>query len=49
MSGALPPETALQDLPAWLRPLATAARTVDASALSRFLPPGDGSGRASAV
>jgi 8-oxo-dGTP pyrophosphatase MutT (NUDIX family) len=40
---------ALADLPAWLRPLATAARSVRAEELSRFLPPDDGSGRASAV
>jgi 8-oxo-dGTP pyrophosphatase MutT (NUDIX family) len=33
----------------WLRPLAIAARTVSAAELSRFLPPADGSGRASAV
>ena len=49
MSDGLPPAPSLDELPPWLRPLATAARTVDASALSRFLPPGDGSGRASAV
>jgi 8-oxo-dGTP pyrophosphatase MutT (NUDIX family) len=32
-----------------LRPLAEKAREIDGSALSRFLPPDDGSGRASAV
>jgi 8-oxo-dGTP pyrophosphatase MutT (NUDIX family) len=37
------------ELPTWLRPLATASRDLDASDLSRFLPPEDGSGRASAV
>lgn len=36
-------------LPDWFRPLAAAARDLDASDLSRFLPPEDGSGRASAV
>jgi 8-oxo-dGTP pyrophosphatase MutT (NUDIX family) len=39
----------LDELPTWLRPLARAARSVEAGALSRFLPPSDGSGRASAV
>jgi 8-oxo-dGTP pyrophosphatase MutT (NUDIX family) len=39
----------LEDLPEWLRPLAHAARTVQAADLSRFVPPTDGSGRASAV
>jgi 8-oxo-dGTP pyrophosphatase MutT (NUDIX family) len=39
----------LEDLPEWLRPLANAARTVQAADLSRFVPPTDGSGRASAV
>ena len=39
----------IHHLPPWLRPLATAARSVTASDLSRFLPPPDGSGRASAV
>lgn len=37
------------DLPDWLQPLVRAAATTDASDLSRFLPPEDGSGRASAV
>ena len=37
------------ELPGWLRPLATRARQIDGSDLSRFLPPDDGSGRASAV
>ena len=36
-------------MPDWLRPLATAARTVRAEQLSRFVPPADGSGRRSAV
>lgn len=36
-------------LPDWFRPLAAAARDLDASDLTRFLPPEDGSGRASAV
>jgi 8-oxo-dGTP pyrophosphatase MutT (NUDIX family) len=36
------------DLPLWLRPLAAAVRTVDASDLSRFQPPSEG-GRPSAV
>jgi 8-oxo-dGTP pyrophosphatase MutT (NUDIX family) len=35
--------------PAWLSPLVAAAQRVDAAELSRFLPPEDGSGRASAV
>ena len=39
----------LDELPDWLRPLAQAARTVSAEDLSRFVPPDDGSGRASAV
>jgi 8-oxo-dGTP pyrophosphatase MutT (NUDIX family) len=39
----------LDELPTWLHPLATAARSVTAGDLSRFLPPEDGSGRASAV
>ena len=38
-----------RDLPEWLQPLATAVETVDPKALSRFLPPEDGSGRESAV
>jgi 8-oxo-dGTP pyrophosphatase MutT (NUDIX family) len=37
------------DVPDWLAPLARAARRIDASHLSRFLPPEDGTGRASAV
>jgi 8-oxo-dGTP pyrophosphatase MutT (NUDIX family) len=39
----------VSDLPEWLRPLATAVRNVRAEDMSRFLPPDDGSGRASAV
>jgi len=35
--------------PPWLRPLVEAVRTVRAEQLSRFVPPGDGSGRHSAV
>jgi 8-oxo-dGTP pyrophosphatase MutT (NUDIX family) len=37
------------DLPTWLQPLAAKARDIDASDLSRFPPPVDGSGRQSAV
>lgn len=37
------------EVPPWLRPLAAAARDVVPGELSRFLPPEDGSGRASAV
>jgi 8-oxo-dGTP pyrophosphatase MutT (NUDIX family) len=37
------------DLPEWLRTLAERAATIDGGDLSRFLPPDDGSGRASAV
>jgi 8-oxo-dGTP pyrophosphatase MutT (NUDIX family) len=37
------------DLPAWLQPLATRAREIEGTDLSRFLPPADGSGRQSAV
>ncbi|MBN9620593.1 MAG: CoA pyrophosphatase, partial [Actinobacteria bacterium] len=37
------------ELPEWLRPLATKAQEIDGTDLSRFLPPDDGSGRASAV
>lgn len=37
------------DLPDWLRQLAGAARGILGADLSRFLPPDDGSGRASAV
>lgn len=37
-----------EDLPAWLRPVADAARTVRPEQLSRFLPPAEG-GRQSAV
>jgi 8-oxo-dGTP pyrophosphatase MutT (NUDIX family) len=36
-------------LPPWLRPLEQAARTMKAEDLSAFLPPDDGSARASAV
>ncbi len=39
----------MTDLPTWLQPLAAKARDIDASDLSRFPPPGDGSGRQSAV
>ncbi|HEV7193765.1 MAG TPA: CoA pyrophosphatase [Jatrophihabitantaceae bacterium] len=39
----------LGEVPAWLRPLAAAARQLRPGELSRFLPPEDGSGRASAV
>ncbi|MEP7180257.1 MAG: NUDIX domain-containing protein [Pseudonocardiales bacterium] len=42
-------QRALGALPEWLRPLAAAARSVEPGDLSRFLPPDDGSGRASAV
>jgi 8-oxo-dGTP pyrophosphatase MutT (NUDIX family) len=42
-------EIPLDELPEWLRPLTAAARTVAPEQLSRFLPPPDGSGRASAV
>ncbi|MFN2560724.1 MAG: CoA pyrophosphatase [Jatrophihabitans sp.] len=41
--------TEADELPAWLRPLAERAVEIDGSDLSRFLPPDDGSGRASAV
>ena len=37
------------ELPDWLRPLADTLRHVRAEDMSRFLPPDDGSGRASAV
>jgi 8-oxo-dGTP pyrophosphatase MutT (NUDIX family) len=40
---------AIAELPGWLQPLAAKARDIDASDLSRFPPPDDGSGRASAV
>jgi 8-oxo-dGTP pyrophosphatase MutT (NUDIX family) len=39
----------IDDVPGWLRPLAEKASSLDGSDLSRFLPPDDGSGRASAV
>lgn len=39
----------MTDVPGWLQPLATAARTVQPGDMSRFLPPEDGSGRPSAV
>jgi 8-oxo-dGTP pyrophosphatase MutT (NUDIX family) len=39
----------MTEVPDWLRPLANKAREIDGSDLSRFLPPDDGSGRASAV
>ncbi|WP_227025536.1 NUDIX hydrolase [Streptomyces tsukubensis] len=38
-----------EGLPAWLDPVARAARTVRGEELSRFLPPASGSGRQSAV
>jgi 8-oxo-dGTP pyrophosphatase MutT (NUDIX family) len=38
-----------EPLPEWLRTLAAKAAELDGSDLSRFLPPDDGSGRASAV
>jgi 8-oxo-dGTP pyrophosphatase MutT (NUDIX family) len=44
-----PPQADPAALPEWLRPLALAARTVQAAELARFLPPDDGTGRASAV
>jgi 8-oxo-dGTP pyrophosphatase MutT (NUDIX family) len=37
------------ELPQWLRPLAVAARVLEPAEMSMFLPPEDGSGRASAV
>jgi 8-oxo-dGTP pyrophosphatase MutT (NUDIX family) len=37
------------DIPTWLEPLAAAAGSISGLDLSRFLPPDDGSGRASAV
>jgi len=39
----------MTELPEWLRPLAERAAAIDATDLSRFLPPDDGSGRESAV
>lgn len=39
----------MADLPVWLQPLADKAFQIDGGDLSRFLPPDDGSGRASAV
>ncbi len=39
----------MTELPDWLTPLADKARDIDGRDLSRFLPPDDGSGRASAV
>ncbi|MDP9118314.1 MAG: CoA pyrophosphatase [Actinomycetota bacterium] len=45
----IPSSASAADLPEWLRPLAQAASSVDPRELSRFLPPEDGSGRASAV
>lgn len=38
-----------EGLPAWLEPVLRAARTVEPTQLSRFLPPEDGAGRQSAV
>jgi 8-oxo-dGTP pyrophosphatase MutT (NUDIX family) len=43
------PEPELRVLPEWLQPLAAAARGLQPGDLSSFLPPDDGSGRASAV
>jgi 8-oxo-dGTP pyrophosphatase MutT (NUDIX family) len=43
------PEGSDEPLPPWLTPLAVAASDVRPEDLSRFLPPDDGSGRASAV
>ncbi|WP_375493441.1 NUDIX hydrolase [uncultured Jatrophihabitans sp.] len=42
-------EIVTDELPEWLRQLATQARDLDPTQLSRFLPPADGSGRQSAV
>jgi 8-oxo-dGTP pyrophosphatase MutT (NUDIX family) len=39
----------IDELPEWFRPLASVARDIDDSDLSRFPVPDDGSGRASAV
>lgn len=39
----------VEQLPEWFQPLATAARDVDATVLSRFVPPEGGDGRESAV
>jgi 8-oxo-dGTP pyrophosphatase MutT (NUDIX family) len=39
----------IEELPPWLRQLAAAARAADVAMFSRFLPPDDGTGRASAV
>lgn len=43
------PEPELSALPNWLRPLAAAAHDLGPGDLSPFVPPEDGSGRASAV
>jgi 8-oxo-dGTP pyrophosphatase MutT (NUDIX family) len=43
------PESDVGELPDWLRPLARAAKGLEPGDLSPFLPPDDGSGRASAV
>jgi 8-oxo-dGTP pyrophosphatase MutT (NUDIX family) len=43
------PEPDVAELPVWLRQLATASRSLMPGDLSPFLPPDDGSGRASAV
>ncbi|MEU4796355.1 CoA pyrophosphatase [Streptomyces sp. NPDC023327] len=53
-SGARPPSGAhpllsSEGLPAWLTPVARAARTIQPLQLSRFLPPENGTGRQSAV
>ncbi|WP_442814877.1 NUDIX hydrolase [Streptomyces sp. NBC_01775] len=45
----VPVEVSDHGLPEWLVPVRDAARTVEASQLSRFLPPPDGGGRPSAV
>lgn len=52
-AGGLPPVPDVgvrtAGLPAWLTPVADAARTLTGDQLSRFLPPEDGGGRQSAV
>ncbi|MFB8025246.1 MULTISPECIES: NUDIX hydrolase [unclassified Streptomyces] len=47
--GERAPAVSADGLPAWLEPVARAARTVRAGQLSRFLPPENGAGRQSAV
>ncbi|WP_432107476.1 NUDIX hydrolase [Streptomyces sp. AA1529] len=53
MAGRPPPsvpiEVSAKGLPPWLVPVSEAAAGVEASQLSRFLPPRDGGGRPSAV